>query len=119
MPSSAADWSAAKPASPVTYARRPSPSGSGTIARIAATSLTTVSVASSLVQTVTSCVVWSSDVALIGLDCGGVSGGSSPHASWTGVITRTMSGICRGSQSVWTSDAIRSRSGGVSGSSRV
>ena len=53
------------------------------------------------------------------LDCGGESGGSSPHASCTGVITRMMSRICSGLQAAAASDAIRSASGGVSGASRV
>jgi hypothetical protein len=81
--------------------------------------LTTVSVASERVQTVVSWVVRSADVALISLDGGGVIGGSSPHPSWIGVITRTMSRITRGLQSFCPSDAIRSRSGCSSGTSRV
>ena len=102
IPSSAAVWSALKPASPVTWAL------SETVARIVATFLATTSVASSLVQTVTSWVVWSSEIALIALDCGGVIGGSSPHASWTGVITRTTSLIASGLHSACASDATRS-----------
>ena len=52
MPFTAALRSASKPASPVTYARSPvaSPSGGGTISRIAATAASAVCVLSSVIS---------------------------------------------------------------------
>ena len=76
IPSKAADWSAANAASPVTYARSPAAPGADTLRRTAATSATTVSVASSLRpdrRELRRLILGAS--ALIGLDCGGVIGG--------------------------------------------
>jgi hypothetical protein len=47
---------------------------------------------------------------LIVLDCGGLSGGRSPQGSWTGVMTRTTSGIWPLLHSADASDATRSAS---------
>ena len=74
---------------------------------MAATSRTTDSVASSLVQTVESAVEPSSLSGLIMLDCGKVILGSSPQMPWNAVITRTTSGIRRFSQNFCPSSSMR------------
>ena len=110
MPLTAALRSASKPASPVTYARRPSPVGGGTIERIVSTAASAVCVLSSVISAVASTRLLSGEIssARPGLRS---SGSSWPQASPYGVPTSVSVGIGASGRSAapasWIALAVR------------